>query len=266
MTDSNEIKCKNCGTSLMGEYCYQCGQERKEADSLSFRKLILYAVYELFDYDSKIFNTVKNLFLKPGLLTNEYLNGKTVKYLNPMRLYLTISLLYFLFFSFFPKHSIANLGPWVERDPSGYVKEQVSAKCQANGESYEVCLEKINVRFNEILSVTIYFVVIGYAGLLYLLFHKRRKFYVEHFIFAIHFFCYGLLRDILLEPLFFINPLLANLVAGLTSISYLVFAIKNVYGQTIRASLFYSIVIYLGFWFLACLIGLATYWYVITFG
>jgi hypothetical protein len=258
-----DIKCKNCDTALVGEYCHRCGQEVRDADSLSFKKMVLYTIHELFDYDSKIINTVKKLFLKPGFLTNEYLDGKTTKYLNPIRLYLTVSVIYFVFFSFFPKDSITNLNPFIDNDPSGYVKNEILKRCAATGGNYEQCLQKINIRFNEVLSVVMYFFVIGYAGLLYLMFYKKRKYYVEHLVFSIHFFCYGLLRDILVEPVFLINSACGYIIGIVTSLSYLFFAVRKTYGLSALNAVVCTLLIYIGFWMVASIVAVPALIYVL---
>ena len=47
------------------------------------------------NWDSKFFATIALLILKPWKLTNEFLAGKRVRYVNPLRLYLLASILFF---------------------------------------------------------------------------------------------------------------------------------------------------------------------------
>ena len=47
------------------------------------------------NWDSKFFTTLALLILKPWRLTNEFLVGKRVRYVNPLRLYLLVSILFF---------------------------------------------------------------------------------------------------------------------------------------------------------------------------
>jgi hypothetical protein len=47
------------------------------------------------NWDSKFFTTIALLLLKPWRLTNEFLAGKRVRYVNPLRLYLLASILFF---------------------------------------------------------------------------------------------------------------------------------------------------------------------------
>jgi uncharacterized protein DUF3667 len=52
-------------------------------------------VHEFLHVDSKIFRSVKLLLLKPGFLTREYFEGRRVRYVSPLRLYLVFSVIYF---------------------------------------------------------------------------------------------------------------------------------------------------------------------------
>src|ERR1700730_4948588 len=90
-----EKNCLNCGTYVEERYCTHCGQENIEIKE-SFRHLISHFFSDLTHYDSKLFTTLKDLIFKPGYLTNEYLAGRRVNYLHPIRMYVFVSFLYFL--------------------------------------------------------------------------------------------------------------------------------------------------------------------------
>lgn len=51
---------------------------------------------DITHFDSQIFTTLKDLILRPGFLTREYAAGRRVKYLNPIRMYIFISAIFFL--------------------------------------------------------------------------------------------------------------------------------------------------------------------------
>ena len=54
------------------------------------------AMEDLTHADSRLWSTVGALLFKPGFLTCEFLAGRRVKYLPPLRLYLVLSLLFFV--------------------------------------------------------------------------------------------------------------------------------------------------------------------------
>jgi hypothetical protein len=86
--------CLNCGGALTGPFCSSCGQ-RDVPPNPTVAELTNDAWQELSGYDGRILATVRGL-LRPGHLTREYLAGRRAHYLPPLRIYLTVSVLYFL--------------------------------------------------------------------------------------------------------------------------------------------------------------------------
>ncbi len=54
----------------------------------------------LVTYDSRIYYTINDLFFKPGTISRNYIAGKRVRYANPFRFFLSVSIIFFLFSSF----------------------------------------------------------------------------------------------------------------------------------------------------------------------
>ncbi len=86
--------CQNCGAELTGPHCAQCGQAAIDYRR-SFRHVIVDVLDSFLNWDSKFFATIGLLIVKPWRLTNEFLAGKRVRYLHPLRLYLLASILFF---------------------------------------------------------------------------------------------------------------------------------------------------------------------------
>lgn len=87
-------QCENCRAQLQGHWCAQCGQPAIDYRR-SFRHVLADLLNEFLNWDSKFFATIALLILKPWRLTNEFLAGKRVRYVNPLRLYLLASILFF---------------------------------------------------------------------------------------------------------------------------------------------------------------------------
>jgi hypothetical protein len=51
---------------------------------------------DITHFDSKIFVTLKDLMFRPGFLTREYVEGRRTRYLNPIRMYIFISAIFFV--------------------------------------------------------------------------------------------------------------------------------------------------------------------------
>jgi hypothetical protein len=89
--------CSNCGTPLKGRICHSCGQ-----DSDSFHRPVWSLLWEVLDgligLDGRLWRTVPALMFRPGYLTRKYLEGVRARYVQPFRLYLFASILFFLLF------------------------------------------------------------------------------------------------------------------------------------------------------------------------
>jgi len=86
--------CLNCGAALHGSFCSSCGQ-RAVPPNPTVSELAGDAWHELSGYDGRIAATVRGL-VRPGFLTREYIAGRRARYLSPVRLYLIVSVLYFV--------------------------------------------------------------------------------------------------------------------------------------------------------------------------
>src|SRR6266704_5666495 len=94
--------CENCGAELAGPHCAQCGQAAIDYRR-SFRHVIVDVLDSFLNWDSKFFATIGLLIVKPWRLTNEFLAGKRVRYLHPLRLYLLVSILFFFVVNYWAK-------------------------------------------------------------------------------------------------------------------------------------------------------------------
>ncbi len=89
-----ETNCLNCDVQVDGRYCKNCGQENIEPKQ-TFWGLITHFFNDVTHFDSKLWATLKPLVTKPGFLTEEYVKGRRVKYIDPVRMYLFISFAFF---------------------------------------------------------------------------------------------------------------------------------------------------------------------------
>ncbi len=89
-------RCSNCGTPLSGSYCSECGQRHLEHPVHHFWHFVGEAIEDLTHADSRLWRTLIALLFRPGLLTREFLDGHRVRYLPPVRLYLVVSVIFFV--------------------------------------------------------------------------------------------------------------------------------------------------------------------------
>ena len=88
-------RCKNCGTAVLGRYCAHCGQAA-DVHVPTTAELAHEVLEGLTHSDSRLWRTLTALWLKPGGLTQEFVAGRRVAYLPPFRLYLVLSVLFFV--------------------------------------------------------------------------------------------------------------------------------------------------------------------------
>ncbi|HEV3286846.1 MAG TPA: DUF3667 domain-containing protein [Steroidobacteraceae bacterium] len=88
-------RCENCGNEVSQRYCGACGQ-RLDAPVHSLWHFSQIATEDLTHADSRVWRTLWALLAKPGLLTCEFLGGRRARYLPPVRLYLVLSVIFFL--------------------------------------------------------------------------------------------------------------------------------------------------------------------------
>ena len=90
--------CDNCGMPVERRFCGNCGQ-RLEPPVHSLWHFTKVATEDLTHADSRVWRTLAALLFKPGYLTREFLYGRRASYLPPVRLYLVLSVAFFLWAS-----------------------------------------------------------------------------------------------------------------------------------------------------------------------
>lgn len=92
--------CGNCGTTLQGPFCHQCGQPLR-SPVRELWSLTKDGLSEMLSLDGRFFRSIGPLLFRPGALTREYLGGRRISFIRPFRLYLGISILLFLAIALF---------------------------------------------------------------------------------------------------------------------------------------------------------------------
>lgn len=90
-------KCLNCGQplDLTDVYCSYCSQ-LNSTKQLSLKDFFSEFFNSIVSYDSRLRYTVSGLLFRPGRVTKNYSNGQRLKYANPFRFFLSVSIIYFL--------------------------------------------------------------------------------------------------------------------------------------------------------------------------
>ncbi|MDB5196987.1 MAG: hypothetical protein JWP88_1358, partial [Flaviaesturariibacter sp.] len=72
-------------------------------------------IYDIFHFDGKFFDTLKFLLLNPGKVPKEYISGRRMHYLDPIRMYLFTSAVFFLIFFSVNDIKVGNDKEWTGR-------------------------------------------------------------------------------------------------------------------------------------------------------
>ena len=256
-------RCQNCDAELLGPYCAACGQ-RHDPHLHSLPHFIAEAAENITHADSRLWRTLWALVAKPGFLTREFLVGRRARYLPPFRLYLVVTLLFFVLVAALPggdaaapsqaasaKAPAAVVGDAKPGSPAGckelgyegpgqdWIQPALTRACR------NAALDgghAIQQAFLHNVPRALFLFMPLLAAVMMLLYWRPRRYYVEHLLFFIHnhaglFVVFGLYSA--LVALLRLPSLEEWL--GVALFAYLVWylyaAMRNVYGQSRRRTL-----------------------------
>ena len=98
--ETNKNICPNCNNTLPSEakYCPACSQKVRSG-KITVREFIQDFIDNVFNLDSKLFQTLGGLFI-PGKLTTQFFAGKRKSYAPPIRLFLVMLVGFLTCFSY----------------------------------------------------------------------------------------------------------------------------------------------------------------------
>src|SRR5687767_12691350 len=138
-----ENNCLNCGATVYGRYCHVCGQENVIPHD-SFLHMVKHFFYDITHFDSKFFDTAHHLIRKPGFLSKEYLAGRRAAYLDPIKMYVFTSAVFFIIF--FSRYSFKGMDFGVGEN------EKPTAKELAKAEAYALEKAKSRIDSNAVIN------------------------------------------------------------------------------------------------------------------
>lgn len=186
------MDCLNCGAKLLGPHCSLCGQKH-EPQPPTVGHLLGETFETLTHADSRLWRTLGTLLARPGELTREWLAGHRASYLPPVRLYLVLSVLFFLMVA------LSAGRPGVMDD-----ELRINGECsrlQYNGpfpatvapKISEACLRVQREGFGSFqnaffrnLPKAMFVLLPLVAAFMLLLYWRPRRLYVEHLLHLVH--------------------------------------------------------------------------------
>lgn len=239
-------QCPNCGSELAGEYCHSCGQKRIHRHEFGIKHFFGHVIHEFTHLDSnKIFKTLRALLIRPGLLTADYLAGRKGRYINPIRIYLTFSAIYFVF----AWGVLSNVRAGGQRDPR--LQRTIAAMAQKKGVDAQALGDKIYQKAEKYSGILRFASVLVSGLLLTALYYRSGRYYVEHLIFSLHYYSFDFLCKSAFALLFVVtgalgaklSPVVLNLFYPVAFI-YFMLALRRVYKQSWPLTLLKAIVLF----------------------
>lgn len=248
------VYCRNCDAYASDHYCPHCGQETNE-HLPSAREFVHEFVLHYFAAEGRLWRTLGALVLHPGRLTIEYLRGRKRKYVLPLRLYLTTSVVFFLLLKLAAAPSAERVSAAFHRslndmhrtvtiidfgfgkalrnsdgsftcDLSKWLCNRITERVIQPPGELERRLSHLTTDLFGHLSTAVFLLLPVFAFYLQLAYFKRT--YGEHFLFALHvhsFWFLGLM--VLLLPL----PGWVRMLVEVCLIVYSVAALRAVYAS-----------------------------------
>lgn len=158
-----ENQCSNCGHPMDGPFCGQCGQHEKSVIRF-FGSVVMHFLDDIFGWDSRAGRTIVPLLFRPGFLTNEYIKGRRVHYVPPLRMYFIVSIIFFLALGFFTDDSVKELSKFQQshsvevadfNEQITTLQDKMAAPDYQQNESDKAQLESLIAKRDESLTETL---------------------------------------------------------------------------------------------------------------
>jgi Protein of unknown function (DUF3667) len=180
---------------LTGPFCSQCGQRE-----IDYHQSIGTVFRDFLDsflaFDGKVVQTLWLLLSRPGELTTRFLQGQQIRFLNPIRFYVSVSLVFFLVLHFTQPNAAlvvvkgdapaGHQGNAAPTEQTAGEDQQFEAKMIEKYGSEQEFASHLAAEFIERLQWMILICVPIYAGLLKLLYLRSKRPYLAHLVFAFH--------------------------------------------------------------------------------
>lgn len=194
--------CLNCGEPLLGQHCWRCGQEDVDLHR-PLKQLARDAVGDLLNLDTRLLRTLGPLFFRPGLVIHEYLAGRRVRFVSPLKMFLLASLVFFGLVTLMPigHFAIYRKGEAVPQGGGLHFTLELPAYSGAKS-GFNRWIDEAGEKakqhpqeFGRALLGNLpraFFVLLPIFALFLKLFYRRQgRYYLDHLIFALYHHAFG---------------------------------------------------------------------------
>jgi len=247
--------CLNCNTRLHGQFCHTCGQKAASA-SVKLHDFVHEATHEFLHLDGKILNTLKLLVARPGQLTVEFLEGRRARFISPLRVYLTFSLIFFTLAAILPRglEGVVKVKGGTGLKGDTEIEQRLASGMRKAAQDANV----INNAVLKQLPKVMFVLMPVFALILWPFYRRQQRFYIPHLYYSVHFHAFVFL---VMSVYVTVNRIgvpkqLAALLI-LTVIPYHFIALRRVYGGSLGITLAKGFAVGFLYWLIAILSVLA---------
>jgi hypothetical protein len=234
--------CRNCGAGLVGEYCQSCGEPRPNPHEYQWKHLVHDAIHEFIHLDGKIFRTLWLLIARAGFLTQEYWAGRRTAYIRPLRLYIVVAAVHLLLIS----HNFYRVELFKHVDSSGGLGKYLDTIAVRTNRTPAEVEQSANSHLAKAYSVMQYTAVLAFALVPWVVYRRQKPYYVQHFIFSLHVYCFYFLLTGALALLITREQWVGSRFLPLITLAYLLIALRRLYGESWFTSVWKAVVIRIG--------------------
>lgn len=181
--------CPNCGATLRGRFCHDCGQKRIEPAERRLGWFFQQLVEALTMVDRRFLGSIGQLLFRPGTLDRDWLAGRRRRHLAPLSLFLIANLVYF----FYPPLTDLNLSlaEQVHLQPYSPMAERlVSDRLSSRGVEFDSYAARYEAQATGIAKLMVVLHAPLLALVLLLLHWRRGVFFVDHLAISLHFWAF----------------------------------------------------------------------------
>lgn len=183
--------CSNCGTPLAGPFCSHCGQRDRDPATMSVRAGLAHWADQALSLDGRLWRTLWVLCRSPGRLSEEYVAGRRVRWLPPLRLFLLSAVVLVLVGMLL---GAAPVKVQVGGEVRALSEEERAAALEGAGEEMPELQRRLllsdTAQLNRALlghtSKAVVLLAPLFALCLRLFYRRRLALYVPHLIFSLH--------------------------------------------------------------------------------
>jgi hypothetical protein len=180
--------CVNCGEPIVASFCGRCGERRASERDNSLVGFGAEVVQTFASLDRSLLGSLRSLLARPGELTVEFMRGRRVNMMRPLQLFLLVNVGFFIWSTASDNRMFDT--PLNVHMHDTWHKSLATRLVQARIESRHITMDAYRRTFDDAATVqakTLIVTMVPVFALLVGLLHlDRRRYLLEHLVFALH--------------------------------------------------------------------------------